>query len=57
MPHPIFDFEWNADKADANFRKHGIRFEEAETAFADEFALVIIDEEHSDDEFRQIGRL
>ncbi|HSC79491.1 MAG TPA: BrnT family toxin [Chitinolyticbacter sp.] len=29
------DFVWNADKADLNLRKHGIRFEEAATVFAD----------------------
>ena len=32
-------FEWDARKAASNFRKHGIRFEEAALAFDDPFAL------------------
>ena len=34
-------FRWNEDKAETNFRKHGIRFEQAAEAFFDiEFRLV-----------------
>src|SRR6266404_5548631 len=33
------DFEWDADKEDANDRKHGVSFPEAETVFADPLAL------------------
>jgi uncharacterized protein len=40
-------FEWDPGKARANLRKHGISFEEAETAFADEYALVMPDPDHS----------
>ena len=40
-------FEWDAAKARANVRKHGISFEEAETAFSDEYALVLPDPDHS----------
>lgn len=32
-------FEWNAEKAAANLRKHGVAFEIAALAFADPFAL------------------
>ena len=32
-------FEWDDKKAEGNFRKHGIRFEEAALAFDDPFAL------------------
>ena len=32
-------FEWDDRKADANFRKHGVRFEEAALAFDDPFAV------------------
>ena len=28
-------FIWNSDKAELNWRKHGVRFEEAATVFAD----------------------
>jgi uncharacterized DUF497 family protein len=49
-----FDFEWNAAKASANLKKHGVSFEEGATAFEDEFARVLDDEEHSEEEPRQI---
>jgi hypothetical protein len=39
--------EWDAAKARANLHEHGISFEEAETAFADDFALVLADPDHS----------
>jgi hypothetical protein len=34
------DIEWNADKAVANFKKHGVRFEEAASSLLDPQALV-----------------
>lgn len=45
-------FDWDAQKAAANLRKHGVSFEEAQTVFLDEEALLRPDEEHSDDEDR-----
>jgi hypothetical protein len=45
-------FEWDARKAAANLRKHGVSFEEARTVFLDESALLRPDEDHSDDEDR-----
>ena len=42
-------FEWDENKNLINQRKHGIRFEEAQTVFYDEAALVIDDPEHSDE--------
>lgn len=47
-------FEWDGRKAEANVRKHGISFDEASTVFDDPLALVLADEEHSDDEVREI---
>ncbi len=41
------EFEWNPLKAEANDRKHGISFEEAESAFYDEYARLIPDPDHS----------
>lgn len=32
-------FEWDTKKAEINFRKHGIRFEEAARVFNDPFAI------------------
>jgi uncharacterized DUF497 family protein len=40
-------FEWDQTKAASNLRKHGISFEEARTAFEDDEALVMPDDEHS----------
>ena len=45
-------FEWDPRKDRANQTKHGVSFDEATTAFLDEFARVIPDTEHSDDEER-----
>ncbi len=41
-------FEWDERKNAANRRKHGVTFEEAQTVFADEHALLLEDPEHSD---------
>jgi len=48
------DFTWDPRKAAANARKHGVTFEEAETVFYDDAALLIDDPEHSADEDRFI---
>jgi len=45
-------FEWNPTKSAANKRKHGVAFEEAESVFADDHALLIDDPEHSEAEDR-----
>lgn len=45
-------FEWDAAKARANFRKHGVSFDEARTVFYDEFAIQFFDDEHSGSEER-----
>jgi len=47
-------FEWDATKAASNQRQHGVSFEEAETAFADERGRLIADPDHSDEEDRFI---
>jgi uncharacterized DUF497 family protein len=36
-------FEWDADKAAANFKKHGVTFTEGATALDDPNALELID--------------
>ncbi len=40
-------FEWDSKKAQSNFRKHGVSFEEAATTFADPLSLTIHDPDHS----------
>jgi len=37
------DFEWDSAKAEINFRKHGLRFEEAALVFEDPFHLSMQD--------------
>jgi uncharacterized DUF497 family protein len=44
------EFEWNAAKASANLRKHGVSFEEAATVFLDEHARVFDDPDSSSEE-------
>ena len=44
--------EWDPAKARINLRKHGVSFEEAETVFYDDHALLLDDPEHSGDEDR-----
>ena len=45
-------FDWDAAKARENVRKHGISFEEAQTVFSDDQALLLDDPDHSADEER-----
>ena len=44
--------EWDDRKAELNYRKHGVSFEEAASAFEDDFAATLPDPDHSDDEER-----
>ena len=47
-----FAFEWDPQKAIENDRKHGVTFDEAATAFADPYGLVVDDPRHSVGEVR-----
>ncbi len=47
-------FEWDENKNRINRKKQGIWFEEAQTAFADDYSRVFFDGDHSDDEDRYI---
>ena len=47
-------FEWDDGKNVQNRRKHGVSFEEAQTVFFDEHALLIADPDHSEQEERFI---
>ena len=48
-------FEWDARKARANLKKHGISFEEARTVFNDPLALTFPDVDHSNGEQRYLS--
>ena len=47
-------FVWDSRKAKSNAKKHGVTFEEAETVFFDESALLLADPDHSEQEDRFI---
>ena len=47
-------FEWDPNKNEINKRKHGISFEEAQTVFFDECAILFDDPDHSETEDRFI---
>ena len=47
-------FEWDPRKDAENRRKHGLSFDEAQTVFADEHALLLDDPDHSATEDRFI---
>jgi len=49
-----FSFEWDAEKASAKERKHGVSFDEAATAFGDPLSVTIPDPDHSEGEDRFI---
>ena len=40
-------FEWDQRKEKGNVRKHGVSFEEARSAFYDEYAIQFYDPDHS----------
>jgi len=48
-------FEWDSKKAASNVTKHGVTFDEATTVFADPLAVIFDDEDHSQDELREIA--
>jgi uncharacterized protein len=45
-------FSWDPRKARSNERKHGVTFEEAQSVFSDESALLLDDFAHSKEEPR-----
>jgi hypothetical protein len=51
-------FRWDPSKNEANKKKHGVGFEEAQTAFFDESAMEFFDSDHSgaEDRFLLLGQ-
>jgi uncharacterized protein len=47
-------FEWDNKKTALNLKNHGVSFAEAETVFGDLSAKMFYDDEHSDNEIREI---
>jgi uncharacterized protein len=52
------EFEWDAEKAEANRKKHGVPFSEAVTVFGDPLSVLIPDPDHSarEERFLLLGR-
>ena len=48
----MIKFEWDTAKAKANLKKHGVSFDEARSAFHDEFAVQFFDEDPASEEDR-----
>jgi uncharacterized DUF497 family protein len=48
-------FEWDPRKAASNFRKHGVRFADAVSAFEDEQALTVADDVDEEQRWMTIG--
>jgi uncharacterized DUF497 family protein len=49
---PDSGFDWDPNKAIANFAKHGVSFDEAITVFGDALASTVLQHDHSSDEDR-----
>lgn len=47
-------FEWNANKANLNEKKHGVSFEEASTVLSDPLSITINDPLHRENEERWV---
>ncbi|HEY0459315.1 MAG TPA: BrnT family toxin [Pyrinomonadaceae bacterium] len=52
MNNRKMEFEWDSEKADLNFKKHGIGFDEAATVFDDLFYIDFYDPKHFVEENR-----
>lgn len=53
-------YEWDLEKAEINWKKHSIKFEEAKEVFDDPFAIESLDKENStidETRYRIIGRV
>jgi len=47
-------FQWDAQKATRNEKKHRVTFAEAAMVFRDPLAFIFDDEEHAEEEYREI---
>jgi hypothetical protein len=47
-------YEWDAEKAAANLRKHGVSFQDAATVFLNPLAMTYDDPDHSAREQREV---
>ncbi len=52
---PELRFEWDERKNAENKRKHGVSFEEAQTVFYDDRAILIADPDEDEERFLLLG--
>lgn len=48
-------FQWDEQKAESNFEKHGVRFSEALPVFEDDYAITIKDDQSEPGEVRLVS--
>jgi uncharacterized protein len=48
-------YQWDPHKAHGNQQKHGVRFADAVSVFADDFAITVEDEDADEERFVTIG--
>lgn len=48
-------YQWDADKATTNLRKHGVDFADAVTVFSDDLAITIPDDRFDEERFITLG--
>jgi hypothetical protein len=48
-------FEWDVGKAEANYKKHGVRFSESLPLFEDDYAITVTDNESDPGEVRFVS--
>jgi len=48
-------FDWEVRKAEANYKKHGVRFPEALPVFEDDYAITVTDDESDPGELRFVS--
>ena len=52
---PNLRFEWDSRKNSENKRKHGVTFEEAQTVFYDDRAVLLSDPDEDEERFLLLG--
>jgi len=49
------DYEWDPNKAKANFKKHGVRFSDSVSVFEDPYAATIVEYEQGEERHVTLG--
>jgi uncharacterized DUF497 family protein len=49
------NYQWDDEKAQSNYRKHGVEFADAVSALADDYAITIEDDYPDEERFVTIG--